>query len=92
MEVADREQIGLALGEPGASGRALAPGTVPVAAAVIGDPPVAAVCAGLDVTTKRGRTAMLDRRHDLELVQTQMPGMGSSIGGTSGAEDIGDLE
>jgi len=33
MEVADRQQIGLALGQPGARGRALAPGAVPVATA-----------------------------------------------------------
>jgi hypothetical protein len=43
MEVADRQQVGLALGEPGACGGALALGAVPVAATVIGDPPMAAV-------------------------------------------------
>ena len=50
MEVADRQQVGLALGEPGARGRALALGAVPVTTAVIGDTPMPAVFAGLDVT------------------------------------------
>ncbi len=49
VEVADRQQVGLALGEPGACGGALALGAVPVAAAVIGDAPMAAVLAGLDM-------------------------------------------
>ncbi len=92
VEVADRQQVGLALGEPGARGRALALGAVPVAAAVVGDPPVPAVVAGLDVTAERGGAAVLDRRHDLELVQAQMPGMGGPVGGARGAEDVGDLE
>jgi len=35
---------------------------------------------------------MFDRRHDLELPKAQMPGMGSTIGRTSAAEDVGDLE
>ena len=41
MEVADRQEVGLALGEPGARGGALALGAVPVAAAVVGDAPSA---------------------------------------------------
>src|SRR3546814_6890816 len=36
--------------------------------------------------------AVLDRRHDLELVKAQVPGMGGPVTGTGGAEDIGDLE
>jgi hypothetical protein len=49
VEVADRQQVGLALGQPGACGRALALRTMPVATAIVGDPPVLAVLAGLDV-------------------------------------------
>jgi hypothetical protein len=60
VEVTDRQQVCLALGQPGARGGALALGTVPVAAAVIGDPPMAAVLAGLDVTAQSRRAAMLD--------------------------------
>jgi hypothetical protein len=44
------------------------------------------------MTTKGSGAAMLDRRHDLELVQAQVPGMGGSVGRTSDAEDIGDLK
>ena len=36
MEIADRQQVGLALGKPGARGGALAFGTVAVAAAIVG--------------------------------------------------------
>jgi hypothetical protein len=36
MEIADRQQVGLARGEPGARGGTLAPGAVPVAAAYMG--------------------------------------------------------
>src|SRR3546814_4637015 len=39
---------------------------------VVRDPPVAAVGTGLDVPAESGGAAMLDRRHDLELVQAQM--------------------
>jgi hypothetical protein len=39
-----------------------------------------------------GGAAMLNRRHDLELVQAQMPGMARPICRTSAAEDVGDLE
>jgi hypothetical protein len=44
------------------------------------------------MTTERGGAAMLDRRHDLELMQAQMPGMGDAIGRPRGTEDVGDLE
>ncbi len=60
---------------------------MPVATAVVTDPPMPAVGAGLDVAVKGGGATMFDRRHDLELVQTQMPGMRGAIGGAGGAED-----
>ena len=92
MEVADRQQVGFAPGQPCPRGRTLAFGAVPVAAAVIGDPPVPAVLAGLDMTTQGRGAAVLDRRHHLQLEQTQVPGMGGPISWASTAEDIGDLE
>ena len=52
MEVADREQIGFPLREPRACSGTLALGAVSVAAAVIGDPPVPAVFAGLDMPAR----------------------------------------
>ena len=45
MEIANRQQIGFARGEPVPCRRALAFGAMPVAAAVIGDTAVAAVLA-----------------------------------------------
>jgi len=92
VEVADRQQVGLALGEPGACGCALALRTMPVATAVIGDPPVAAVLTGLNVTAKSRSTTMLDRRHHPELMQAQVPGMGCPICRPRGTEDVGDLK
>ncbi len=92
MKVADRQQVGLALGQPGARGNTLALGAVPVTAAIVSDPPMAAVGAGLDVTAHRSGATLLDRRHDLELVQAQMPGMGGAIGRPCSAEDVGDLD
>lgn len=76
MEVADRQQVGLALGQPRPCGRALALRAVPVAAGVVGDPPLAAVLASLDVTAKGCGAAILDRRHDLELGEVQVTCMG----------------
>ena len=92
VEVSNRQQVGLARGQPGARGGALALGAVPVAAAVIGDPPMAAVFASLDVTAQGCCAAMLDRRHDLEVLQAQVPSMGGPISGAGSTEDIGDLE
>jgi hypothetical protein len=65
---------------------------VAVAAAVVGDAAVAAVLAPLDVTAECGSTAGLDGRHDLELAEADVPGMGRSPGRPVSAEDVGDLE
>ena len=92
VEVSHRQQIGFALGEPYARGRALAPGAVPIAAAVIGDPPKAAVLTGLDMTTQCSGAAVFDRQHHLELMQAQVPGMGGPVGAPGSTEDIGDLQ
>lgn len=92
MEVADRQEIGRLGFEPGACRCALAPGTMPVAAGVVGDPLVPAVRAGFHMTTKRSGTTGLDRRHDLELVQAQMPGMRGAISRTRSTENVGDLD
>jgi hypothetical protein len=39
-----------------------------------------------------GGATGLDRRHDLELAEAQMPGMGEPIAMTGRAKDIGDLD
>ena len=92
MEVADRQQVGFALGQPGARSGALALGTVPVAAAVVGNALMPAVLAGIDVAPECCRAAGLDRRHDLELDQAQVTGLGGAIAGPFSSEDIGDLD
>jgi hypothetical protein len=61
-----------------------------LAGIIVGDPPVAAVFAGLDMTAERRRAAMFDRRHHLEFGKTQ--GMLDPIGGAGSTEDVGDLE
>ena len=48
---------------------------------------MSAVRAGFDVTAKSGHTTLLDRRHDLELVKAQVPGMDIPIDGAGSAED-----
>ena len=50
------------------------------------------VGAGLDVTAHDSGTAMFDRRHYLELVEAQMPGMVGPVGGAGSAEDVGNLK
>jgi len=52
MEIADRQQVGLAGGEPVLRRRALALGAMAIAAGVVGDPAVAALLAALDMTAK----------------------------------------
>src|SRR3546814_7351542 len=88
VEVADREKVGLAGLEPGARGGAVASWTVPVAPAVIRDPPVSAVGTGLDVTPERGSAAMLDRRHDIELMQAQTYVMSGAAGWRGSRADV----
>jgi hypothetical protein len=52
MEISDRQQVGLAFGQPRARGSALAFGTMPVAAAN-GDFPLAALWANLVMGSQR---------------------------------------
>jgi hypothetical protein len=41
---------------------------------------------------ERGRAALLDRRHDLELTQADMPGIGSAPVGSMAMKDVCDLQ
>ena len=65
---------------------------VPIAAAIIADPPVPAVVASFDMTTKRSGATGLDSRHDLELMKAQMSGMVGPVPLAGTAKDVGDLE
>ena len=53
---------------------------------------MAAILATLDMPAERGRAALLDRRHDLELIQAQMSGIGSTPVGSMAMEDVCDLQ
>jgi len=53
---------------------------------------VAAVLAALDMAAEGGCAASLDGRHDLELAEADMAGMGRAPSGPVSAEDVGDLE
>jgi len=92
VEIADRQQVSLALGQPCARGSALTLSAVAVAAAIVGDAPVAAVLASFNVTAKRCGAAGLDRRHDLQVLQAQVPGMDGPVFRSSATEDVGDLK
>ena len=66
--------------------------TMAVATRVVGDAAVAAILATLDMPAECGRTALLDRRHDLELTQVHMPGIGSAPVGSMAIKDVCDLQ
>jgi hypothetical protein len=74
--IGDRQEFGLTLGEASLGCRALALRGVAVAAGVVGDAFVRAVLAALDVSAERGGPAGLDRRHDLQLAEAHMAGVG----------------
>jgi hypothetical protein len=44
------------------------------------------------MAAESGGAAVLDRRHDLQLGEAQMPCLGETIAGPCGPEDIGDLQ
>ena len=92
VEVLDRQQILGSCSHPVPRGRSLALRAVPVLARVVCDVPVAALRARRHVTAERLRPAGFDRRHDLELGQADMTGMGPPPRGAMGAEDVGDLQ
>jgi hypothetical protein len=92
VEVADRQQIGLAGGKPVLRRRALALGAMAVATRIVRDPAVAAVFAALDMAAKDDRAAVLDSRHHLELAEADVPGIGLAPGGAMAMEDVCDLQ
>ena len=92
MEVADRQQVRLTLGEPLLCRCALAFWAVPVAAAIVGDDGVRAVLASRDVAAKRRGAAALDCAHHLHLVEADVPGIGPAPRRPVVAEDVRDLQ
>jgi hypothetical protein len=90
--VGDRQQFRLALFEPLPRRRGLTLRAVAVAAGIVGDPFVRAVLAALDVSAERRGPAGLDRRHDLQLGEAHVTGVGLAPRRPMGAKDVGDLE
>ena len=90
--VGDRQKLRLALGEPLPRRRALTLRAVTVAAGIVGDAFVRAVLAALNVSAERGGAAGLDRRHDLQLAEADMAGVGLAPRRPMGAKDVGDLQ
>ena len=50
------------------------------------------ILAALDMPAKRGRAALFDRRHHLELTQAHMSGIGSAPVGSMAMKDVCDLQ
>src|SRR6516162_10187355 len=92
VEIADRQQIGFAGRKPILRRRALTLWAMAVATRVVGDAAVATILAALDMPAERGRAALLDRRHDLELTQAHMPGIGSAPVVSMAMKDVCDLQ
>ena len=92
MEVGNWQQFGLAVGQPllGSSGLALR--AMPVAAGVVRDAQVGALLAAFDMAAQRRRSAAFDRRHDLELAEAHVAGMGGTPSRSAVAEDIRHLD
>src|SRR5579863_4907527 len=63
-----------------------------IAAGVIGDERVVALLAAHDMAAERRRATALDRRHDLELAEAHMAGIGFTPCRAMAAEDIRDLQ
>ena len=94
MKILDRQQFGLALGEPLPCDSALTLWAVPVATTVVGDEGVSAglVLATRNVAAERGRAAALDGRHHLQLVEAHVPAVGLTPSGAVIAENVRDLQ
>src|SRR6516225_1925410 len=102
VEIADRQQIGLACGKPILRRRTLALWAMAIAPRVVSDAAVAAILAAFDMPAQRPhgtspwaegpRSALLDRRHDLQLAEADMAGMGGTPSRPAVAEDVRHLD
>jgi hypothetical protein len=90
MEVVDRQHALHALGNPLRLAQALALGTMPVAAGVVGGPRVTARIAHVEMPAKDGRPAGLDVAHGPALYRAECVALSISL--AVGAEDVRDLE
>src|SRR6516165_7477839 len=92
VEIADRQQIGLAGRKPILRLRTLTLWAMAITARVVSDAAVAAILAALDMAAECGRAALLNRRDDLELTQAHMPGIGPAPVCSMAMKDVCDLQ
>ena len=92
MEIRYGQEFGLAIGQPFLGSGSLALWAVPVAAGVVADAQMGAGLAAFDMPAQRRRSAALDRRHDLQLAEAHMAGMGRTPSWPVAAEDIRHLD
>ena len=92
MEIGHGQELALAVGQPLLGSGGLALRTVPVAAGIVRDAQVGAVFAAFDMTAQLRGSAALDRRHDLELAEAQVAGMGGTPSWPVVAEDVRHLD
>ena len=92
MKIGHRQQLGSAVGEPLLGSGSLAFWAMPIAAGVVRDAQVCAVLAAFDMTAQRRCSAALNRRHDLELAEAHMAGMGGTPSRPAVAKDVRHLD
>ena len=84
--------FGPAVGEPLLGRGGLALGAVPVAAGVVGDAQMGAGLAAFDMAAQRRGSAALDRRHDLQLAEAHVTGVGGTPSRPVATEDVRHLD
>ena len=89
---AGTEMLGVGRDEPLLGSGSLAFWAMPIATGVVGDAQVCAVLAAFDMTAQRRCSAALDRRHDLELAEAHMAGMGRTPSRPAVAQDVRHLD
>ena len=92
MEIGNGQEFGLAVGQPFLGRRGLALRAVPVAAGVVGDAQMGAGLAAFDMTAQCRRSAALDRRHDFQLAEAHVTGVGRTPRRPAAAEDVRHLD
>ena len=86
------QEVRLSFFEPALCGAALALRTVPVTARVVGDLRFGARRTAQRMAAEREAAALLNRRHDLQLAEAEVPAPVLSPSLPVGAEDIRDLQ
>jgi hypothetical protein len=92
MEIRHGQEFGLAVGQPLFGSAGLALWAMPITAGVVRDAQMRAVLTAFDMAAQRRCSAALNRRHDLELAEAHMAGMGGTPSRPAVAEDVRHLD